>query len=188
MKHLATILLLALCAATGYGQTIKTLGYNTTNGQVVYSGTNALHITNDYIKIDSDLAISNNAILFGGDIVYEPETGAFYTDIFVDSTKSLLVGVDGTNTVSVGIGPSGITIEGSRSGQVIELIGTNLAPQIRADLGIPWTGLTNTNAATFQGALFSGTNSAPTNTNAPTPDAWVDITVGTNVFKLPLWQ
>mgnify|MGYP001555090169 CR=1 FL=1 len=187
MKHLATILLLALCA-TASAQTIKTLGYNTTNGEVVYSGTNTLHITNDYIKLDSDLAISNNAILFGGDVVYEPETGAFYTDVFVDSAKSLAVGVDGTNSVSVGIGSSGIIIEGNRSGQVIELIGTNLAPTIRADLGLPWTGLTNTNAATFQGALFSATNAAPTNTNAPTPDAWVDITVGTNVFKLPLWQ
>jgi hypothetical protein len=46
MKHLLTILLLAACAATGYGQTIKTLGYNTTNGQVVYSGTNPLTFTN----------------------------------------------------------------------------------------------------------------------------------------------
>jgi hypothetical protein len=45
MKTLLT-LLLALCAATGYGQTIKTLGYNTTNGQVVYSGTNTLTFTN----------------------------------------------------------------------------------------------------------------------------------------------
>jgi hypothetical protein len=42
MKTLLTLLLAALCAATSYGQTIKTLGYNTTNGQVVYSGTNTL--------------------------------------------------------------------------------------------------------------------------------------------------
>lgn len=45
MKTLFT-LLLAICAATGYGQTIKTLGYNTTNGRVVYSGTNTLTFTN----------------------------------------------------------------------------------------------------------------------------------------------
>jgi hypothetical protein len=30
-----TLLLVALCAATGYGQTLKSLSYNTTNGQVV---------------------------------------------------------------------------------------------------------------------------------------------------------
>jgi hypothetical protein len=45
MKTLFTLLLATLCAATGYGQTIKTLGYNTTNGQVVYSGTNILTFT-----------------------------------------------------------------------------------------------------------------------------------------------
>ena len=44
------ILLLAaalLCwAAPAAGQTIKSLGYNTTNGQVVYTGTNTLTFTN----------------------------------------------------------------------------------------------------------------------------------------------
>jgi len=49
MKTLLTILLATLCAATGYGQTIKTLGYNTTNGQVVYSGTNTLKFENDVV-------------------------------------------------------------------------------------------------------------------------------------------
>jgi hypothetical protein len=43
---LTTLLLATLCAATGYGQTVKSLGYNTTNGQVVYAGTNALTFTN----------------------------------------------------------------------------------------------------------------------------------------------
>jgi hypothetical protein len=36
MKHLfLTLLLATLCAATSYGQTITSLGYNTTNGQIV---------------------------------------------------------------------------------------------------------------------------------------------------------
>jgi hypothetical protein len=42
-----TLLLAALCAATSYGQTIKALGYNTTNGQVVYTGTNNLNFISD---------------------------------------------------------------------------------------------------------------------------------------------
>jgi hypothetical protein len=47
MKHLlATLLLATACAVSGYGQTIKTLGFNTTNGQVVYSGTNVLTFLN----------------------------------------------------------------------------------------------------------------------------------------------
>jgi hypothetical protein len=48
MKLRLSILLLAaaLAAAPAAGQTIKSLGYNTTNGQVVYSGTNTLTFTN----------------------------------------------------------------------------------------------------------------------------------------------
>jgi hypothetical protein len=48
MKTLTTLLALALFCATGYGQTIKSLGYNTTNGEVVYTGTNVLTFTNAF--------------------------------------------------------------------------------------------------------------------------------------------
>ena len=49
--------------------------------------------------------------------------------------------------------------------------------------------LRSTNAADAQAAIFPATTTnAPTNTNAPTPDAWLDVTVGTNLYKLPLWQ
>jgi hypothetical protein len=40
MKHLLALLLLAACAVTAHGQIIKSLVYNTTNGNVVYAGTN----------------------------------------------------------------------------------------------------------------------------------------------------
>jgi hypothetical protein len=48
MKLRLSILLLAaaLAASPAAGQTIKSLGFNTTNGQVVYSGTNPLTFTN----------------------------------------------------------------------------------------------------------------------------------------------
>jgi hypothetical protein len=45
MKPFLTLLLLALLAASASAQTIKTLGY-TTNGEVVYAGTNTLTFTN----------------------------------------------------------------------------------------------------------------------------------------------
>jgi hypothetical protein len=45
MKHIFLTLLLATLCATGHGQTVKTLGY-TTNGNVVYTGTNKLIFTN----------------------------------------------------------------------------------------------------------------------------------------------
>jgi len=47
MKTLTTLLALALFCATAYGQTIKSLGY-TTNGEVVYTGTNTLTFTNAF--------------------------------------------------------------------------------------------------------------------------------------------
>jgi hypothetical protein len=75
MKTFLTLLLVTLCAASGYGQTIKTLGYNTTNGQVVYSGTNMLNFPNavtfnedifgSYLEIGS-LQLQNNGIVFSG--------------------------------------------------------------------------------------------------------------------------
>jgi hypothetical protein len=85
MKHLLTIVLLAACAATGYGQTVKSLGYNTTNGQVVYSGTNTLTFTNAFT------------------------------------------------------------------------VATNAVAQVRTNLGIGATWLTNTNAANFRNAIAAGT-------------------------------
>jgi len=63
MKHFLTTLLLAAICATGYGQTIKTLGYNT-NGQVVYTGTNPLVFT--------------NTVFFGDDVSINPSAGINY--------------------------------------------------------------------------------------------------------------
>ncbi len=60
------------------------------------------------------------------------------------------------------------------------------APVARTNLELPWSGLTNTNAATFQGALFAATNAAPTNTTNVA--AWINLQVGTNTYKLPLYQ
>jgi hypothetical protein len=45
MKILAALCILAALSATGIGQTIKALGYNMTNGQVIYANTNVLTFT-----------------------------------------------------------------------------------------------------------------------------------------------
>jgi hypothetical protein len=63
MKPLLTTLLLATLCATGYGQTIKTLGYNT-NGQVVYAGTNVLTFTNNIRFGASGIDIQADGTLF----------------------------------------------------------------------------------------------------------------------------
>jgi hypothetical protein len=91
MKTLLT-LLLAICAATGYGQTIKSLGYNTTNGQVVYSGTNRLTFTNttQFVPQASPaIWLSDSAIIEGdGEIVFEAGSVTFNADIsFVNNER-----------------------------------------------------------------------------------------------------
>jgi len=64
MKTLLLTLLFATFCATGYGQTIKSLGYNTTNGQVVYAGTNVLTFTNAAVLFEE----VNAATLTGGTV------------------------------------------------------------------------------------------------------------------------
>jgi hypothetical protein len=159
MKPFLT-LLAALCIATAaHAQTIKSLGYNTTNGQVVANtGTNVLTFTNA-VSFGGDLSITNGALAWGGGVVYEPETGAFSQEITADAFNA---GVDGTNSVFIAISSNGITIEGNVGENVFELIGTNLAGVIRKDFGIPLPALTNTSNITMMRAL-----SGSTNTNEP---------------------
>jgi hypothetical protein len=67
MKHLLCILLLAtLCATTSFGQTIKTLGFNTTNGEVVANTTNTLTFTNAGVAFGGDMTISGPVIAGSG--------------------------------------------------------------------------------------------------------------------------
>jgi hypothetical protein len=72
-------------------------------------------------------------------------------------------------------------IEGTNSFTISAVAGVN-----RTNLGLPLAALTNTNNANFQGAIFSATNVAPTNTTNRA--AWINLQVGTNTYKLPLYQ
>jgi hypothetical protein len=65
------------------------------------------------------------------------------------------------------------------------LTNTN-ASTFRSAIELPLAALTNTNVANFQGAIFAATNAAPTNTT--NVNSWVDIQVGTNSFKVPLYK
>lgn len=95
-----------------------------------------------------------------------------------------------SNNVTVGnltVGTNRITFRGTNSG--FDFSAGASATQIRTNIGLSWDGLTNTDAAGVQSAMFAATTTnSPTNTNAPVPDAWVDLSVGTNTFKLPLWK
>jgi hypothetical protein len=72
MKHLLAILLLAACAVSARGQTIKSLGYNTTNGYVIGPTSGVLLFTNEAnfptagantVEVFSDLFVADEATL-----------------------------------------------------------------------------------------------------------------------------
>lgn len=51
-----------------------------------------------------------------------------------------------------------------------------------------WTALANSTALGHSAMAATIATNAPANTNAPSPDAWMLITEGTNNYYLPLWQ
>jgi hypothetical protein len=104
MKHPFLTLLLALCAATGYGQTMKALMYNTTNGQVVYTNTNILTFTNPYvgiraISVDGQVLwdFVNNESYSGATFHGEIAFGGTNAAAFASATRANL-GLGATNT------------------------------------------------------------------------------------------
>jgi hypothetical protein len=90
MKTLTTLLALALAlfCATGYGQTIKSLGYNTINGEVVYTGTNVLTFTNAPAFTDAATVRTNLGL------------GATAQTIFTVKTNDQTI-IDETNATTI---------------------------------------------------------------------------------------
>jgi hypothetical protein len=65
MKKLLLTLVFGILGVGVYGQTIKTLGYNSTNGQIVANtGTNMLTFTNP-VNFGGDMVISNSFVTYG---------------------------------------------------------------------------------------------------------------------------
>jgi hypothetical protein len=142
MKPLLLSLLLATaCAVTSYGQTIKTLGFNTTNGQVVYAGTNLLTFTNP-------LFVTSFA---QGNLAVEPS--------FEDDGLGLSI-IRGTNE-GIALLNLGYIDDSIRLLVPLSFDGTNAAATTRTNLGLGATWLTNTNVTNFRTAIGLGaTNSA----------------------------
>jgi hypothetical protein len=131
MKTAFTLLLATLCAATSYGQTIKALGYNTTNGQVVYSGTNTLNFSNAF-TVAGNLSVTTSGISgYGGTLSFEE---ALFNANGGDSDWAL--------------GGSGFTEAG-----VIAFLNPTNAAITRTNLGLGATWLTNGNVTNFRTAI-----------------------------------
>jgi hypothetical protein len=95
-----------LCwAAPAQGQTIKSLGVNTTNGQVVYGGTNDLTFTNSVSAPQFFVKIGTNIFLSIADDVAE-----FFVPIDVRASNGILFGATNSaaaTRTNLGLGSSG---------------------------------------------------------------------------------
>jgi hypothetical protein len=116
-----------------------------------------------------------------GAVVYtNPNALTFSNTTVFNNTTTFNAEVNATNVVftaganALQLESTGITFGGAAGATT------------RSNLGLPLAALTNTNAANFQGAIFAATNAAPTNTT--NVNAWINLNVGTNTFKLPLYK
>jgi hypothetical protein len=143
MKHLLTLLAaLAILAAPVAAQTIKSLGFNTTNGEVIANtGTNVL-------TFGAPLSLSGNGVSVA----------------FQVTDENFNTGNDG-NVGDVGFGGGSIWLKYGTNqidwGQVVAL-GESGYAGLRTNLGLPLNALTNTSNVTMMRALAGSTN-----TNAP---------------------
>ena len=150
MRHLLTILAaLLLCSAPLHAQTMKSLMFNSTNGQVVANtGTNSLRFTNDV---------------------------SFYSNLFINSSgmfwSNISNGISIENQEIYANGQS-VLSWGTNSVEIFHQLtfgSTNAATVTRTNLGLGWPALTNTNAATsLLGFTTNGQVVANTGTNALT--------------------
>lgn len=92
---LLSLLLTAILCATASAQTIKTLGYNSTNGQVVYSGTNNLRFTNEvFFGTDTSIDPISGAIRWNGSDVFVTEESRFVSTVTFDEVDATRQGLN----------------------------------------------------------------------------------------------
>jgi len=149
-------------ALTNTNEATALLGYNTTNGQVVYTNTNTLIFSGNF-------SVATNAGSFlsiGTDARIQRDAGSL--DLRLSANG-------GANTFSLATNGD-VQLSG-----VLKFVATTNAPiyqaQTRTNLGLPWDGLTNTNAATFQTALFGA------NTNLVLVDTNGEVVSPTNFWQ-----
>jgi hypothetical protein len=155
MKTLTTLFALATLCATAYGQTIKALGYNTTNGQVVYSGTNILRMPSE-VRFGTNSAGLNSG-------------GQFLNLINGDGGVSILLG---SNAITVN---NRIAFGGTSSNALASAAAT------RTNLGIPLPALTNTSNVDMLSALSAAQTIFTVKTNDQTI---IDETNATTITDL----
>ena len=129
MNHLLSILLTAILCATASAQTIRTLGYNTTNYSIVYTGESALVWT------------SSLGVIFSNEIVFRDAQG----NTAAVSGTGIAFGSTNTNPTAIVFGFE------DAGGEVLRSIA-------RTNLSLGLSALTNTSNATMMRALSGSTN------------------------------
>jgi hypothetical protein len=178
MKTLFTLLLATLCAATGYGQTIRSLGYNTTNGHVVYAGTNVLTFTNNVNFASGNVQFYGTQIV-GNGLYIDFDDGAIGGGVITLNTNSAIAfegSAAATTRTNLGLGKfsvsdddiAGIFGETKTALQVdgddlqinvpISFFGTNTASTTRTNLGLGGGITTNRTFVSYNGTNYT-TNS-----------------------------
>jgi|LakMenEpi03Aug12_release.lakeMendotaPanAssembly.Ray.scaffolds.fasta_scaffold395863_1 hypothetical protein len=163
MKHLLFIIVLAiLCAATSFGQTIKTLGFNTTNGQVVANtGTNVLTFTNP-VNFGGDMVISNSFVTYGSASIdlEEAQLEILGSSVFqwsdVELTASVPLAFNNTTNAATTRASLGF------STNLNTLWTSTNSSNARSAVGLGATWLTNTNVTNFRTAIGLGASNEVT--------------------------
>jgi hypothetical protein len=136
MKHLAAIVAaVLLCASAGQTQTLKSLMYNTTNGQVFYGGTNQLTFTSA-TAFTEDLFVSSVEASYFGDAVRFDYHGITFVGSSAATTRTNL-GLGSTNIVTF----AGLTNNGDIT--INQTTATNGLLYIRRTNNEPFLGLAN---------------------------------------------
>ena len=174
MKTLTTLFALAILSAAAYGQTIKALGFNTTNGEVVYSGTNLLTFTNAVAATEfkrgtnfSALQIDNPVDGFFRFVTTNTNDGNLMLQSFTNGVahKSVILGIRGSDAF-IQSASTNVNVEGP-GGDLVNLAAGTVtvtnAEDTRSNLGLgngvttnfSIVGTNNTNTLFFSNGVLT---------------------------------
>ena len=186
--RLLILLAAALAASPAAGQTIKSLGYNTTNGQVVYSGSNTLTFTN---PLNLTNTVRVGVFGQGGATGFAGRTSGGNLALYgtnVTSAQPFFYGFDGFNNTafSAGVARTNLGLSTTDAvtfqGLVAELlqvrVGTNLYVGLADDVSEFWTDvavngeLSVNDLATFSTNVTVNGNLSVGSLTTTTPSTW----------------
>ena len=164
--RLLILLAAALAASPAAGQTIKSLGYNTTNGNIV-AATNVTFTNSVGFATNARAATRTNlgGTTVGNSVFTATNAEAAATAIGLGTTNEVnfsRVGVGGVviSTNSFSGGDFAVT-----AGRALTFISGGVASTTRTNLGLPGTWLTNTDVTNFRTAIGLGATNNVTFSN-----------------------